>query len=600
MLAFTAKSEFSVIAQRACESCSRHGMLMEFLNPHNPDYEERLREWNDCMRGHLGDATYLGRDTLDPEYSKAVESCSELDPPDKWYCYPEIVSVFMGERFTNPCFHLLSSIFYDPATDKPPEYIFKGSYEANIEGGRIIEYAEDYKKPVIAKMELRLYYNGNTPELVQEWSSENTINEPRALFNKLKTPKSLTPLFEEFERVPVSCEVSIPTPDKICESDTCEIILSGFKDSDGNSSREFNRIVVHIFAGTILNGEDSNFGPDRKVFRVGDGTVKVIYRPPSGGAEDFDWLRVYNSCDILPPEKYPYANTLPLDLIAEEEFPITCKFDAIVRVKGSYSKTEKSSFQEDNAWGKGERTHDLHEHREGTVYLPLKLEYAYDVEVQNLKYEYFLPLDIHLSSFNASSRSKEYRSSIGSDQGSETTIMKNRTATNQKLALKEIMLQTYIVLTSDLKTGKVIKIDLDGFPVEFTWNESVNTHTDSWWKPPPQPGHESTDDRQSSKSDDSFQVGPVEDPVPDPTIKSSTEAIMNYLKDMGIALPPEAEASGKEEVPVIEPDLLVKFGDGKTYFGGEGSKIIDNSRGPEQKREEYHFSWQATRKKKPL
>lgn len=75
----------------------------------------------------------------------------------------------MGERFTNPCFHFLSPIFYAPGTDKPPEYIFKGSYEANLTGGRIIEYEEDYKKPVIAKMELRLYYNGNTPEIIQEW-----------------------------------------------------------------------------------------------------------------------------------------------------------------------------------------------------------------------------------------------------------------------------------------------------------------------------------------------------------------------------------------------------------------------------------------------
>jgi hypothetical protein len=75
---------------------------------------------------------------------------------------------------------------------------------------------------------------------------------------------------------------------------------------------------------------------------------------------------------------------------------------------------------------------------------------------------------------------------------------------------------------------------------------------------------------------------------------------MNYLKEMGIALPAEAQAAGKEEVPGIEPDLLVKHGDGKTWFGGEGSKIIDNSEGSTVNREEFSFSWQATRKKKPL
>lgn len=39
-------------------------------------------------------------------------------------------------------------------------------------------------------MGLRLCYNGNAPQLVAEWPSENTINDPGALFNKHKTPTS--------------------------------------------------------------------------------------------------------------------------------------------------------------------------------------------------------------------------------------------------------------------------------------------------------------------------------------------------------------------------------------------------------------------------
>ena len=598
-LAFTLMSEYNASAQRGCENCSRHGMLDDFLNPNNPDYEERLKQWNDCMTQYLGNREFAW-DTLNPDLKTALQNCQDLDPPEKWYCYPTMMSLFMGERFTSPCFHLLSPVIYSPETDKPPEYIFQGSYEANLQGGRIIEYADDYKKPVIARMELRLYYNGNTPELVTQWSSENTINEPRALFNKLKTPKSLNRLLEEFEKVPVSCDVRVPTPDEICEKDTCEIILSGFSDASGNPSREFNRIVVHVFAGTILNGEDSNFGPDRKVFSVGEGTIRVNYRPPAGGEEDFDRIRVYNSCDILPEEKYPYENTLPGQLIADEEFPITCKFDAILGIKGSYRKTEKSAFQEDNAWGKSERTHELKENREATLYVPLQLENSFDAEAQNLKYEYYRPLDIHLAGFNASVRDREYRSSVASDQGSETTILKSKVASDHKVSMKEVMLKNNIVMTSDLKTGKVLKINIDGFPLEFTWEETVDTHTESWWQPPPQPGHETKDDRQSSSSDDSYQVGPVGDPVPDPTIKSSTEAVMNYLKDMGVPLPAEANVSEEEDVSQTEPDLLVKSGDGKSYFGGEGRKIIDNSEGSTINRLELYFSWQVTRNRKPL
>jgi len=313
-------------AQRRCEECARRGMLVEFLNPHNQDYEQRLKEWNACMTEQLGDREFREEDSLNPELNDAIEKCKALDPPDKWYCYPSMVSAYMGERFTNQCFHLLSQIYYSPGTHKPPEYIFKGSYEANLTGGRIIEYDEDYKKPVIAKMELRLYYNGNTPELIQEWSSENTINDPRSLFNKLKTPKSLNPIFEEFEKKPVSIDVEVPTQEEICDQGKGIIILSGFKDVSGRPSREFNRIVVSIYKGKIMNGADSDYGPDYKVFNVGEGEVRVEYQPPEDKDDGYEWLRVYNSCDILPKEKHPLSSTVPDELIVDQHFPIACGF----------------------------------------------------------------------------------------------------------------------------------------------------------------------------------------------------------------------------------------------------------------------------------
>lgn len=274
------------------------------------------------------------------------------------------------------------------------------------------------------------------------------------------------------------------------------------------------------------------------------------------------------------------------------------EYDATLTVKGSYRLTENSSFEEKNNWGTNESSYELNELREASFYIPLKMENSYDVEVQNLRYEYYLPLDINLSHFNAGYRRKEFRSSIGSDQGSKTTVLKNKISTVPKLSVKEVMLQNFIVMTLDLKTGKVLKIDIDGFPVEFTWKETIDTHHESWWQPPPQPGHETKDDTGSSSEDDSFFACPVEDPVPDPTVKSSTAEIMKYLKDMGVPLPAETEAPGEEEVALIAPDLLVKYGDGKTYFGGEGWKITDSTDGPEKKHEEFHFSWQATRKRK--
>ena len=72
-----------------------------------------------------------------------------------------------------------------------------------------------------------------------------------------------------------------------------------------------------------------------------------------------------------------------------------------------------------------------------------------------------------------------------------------------------------------------------------------------------------------------------------------------YLKDLGTPLPENIEIpEDEEEIPEAEPDLLVEFGDGKTFFGGDGKKIIDKSEGSTVHREELNFSWQVTRKRK--
>jgi len=329
-------------AQKHCEACARRAMLVEFLNPHNPDYEKQLDAWQECTKKYLGDQAYLGPDTLDPAYKDAIMKCTYLDPPNKWYCYPSMMETYLGERLTNPCFHFLSPILYAPETDKPPEYIFKGSYEAGLEGGRIIEYFEDYKKPVIARMKCELYYNGNTPILVQEWFSENTINDPKALFNKLKMPKNITPVLEEFEKHPVKCEVKIPASEEICENGTAEIELSAFRDTKGNPSKSFNRIIVSIYKGEILNGENSDLGPDYKVFTIGEGSVKVQYRPPADKDDGWDWLRVYNSCEILPAEKAPMSGTLTDSMIVDQHFPFFCGF-----YKGTITITQSWDYADD-------------------------------------------------------------------------------------------------------------------------------------------------------------------------------------------------------------------------------------------------------------
>lgn len=328
-------------AQRRCEECARRAVLDEFTNPNNPDYEQKREEWRQCMKNQLGD--YVSFDADDPNVISAAENCEQFEPTDHAYCFPAIVAAFLGEHLTNPCFHMLSLQYFNPDMHRNPEYLFRGSYEGNLEGGRIVEIVTDTYKPVIARMKMQLYYNGNPQELVHEWYSEGTLNSPKGLLNKLNLPENISPLLEEFEKRPVKCEVKFPQPEELCENGEGEIVLSDFTDTRGSRSREFNRIIVSIYKGEILNGEESVFGPDYRVFTLQEGKVKVQYRPPAEKDDGYEWLRVYNTCEILPTEKSPMSGTQIDSLIVDQHFPIFCGF-----YKGSITVTKSWNYKKEN------------------------------------------------------------------------------------------------------------------------------------------------------------------------------------------------------------------------------------------------------------
>lgn len=339
ILMVTSLHVFDLAAQNRCEDCARRAILDEFTNPNNPDYEQKREQWRQCMTSQLGN--YVSFDADDPKVNAAAEVCEPFEPADNVYCFPAIVAAFLGEKLTNPCFHMLSLQYFNPDQHRKPEYLFRGSYEGNLAGGEIVETVTDVFKPIIARMNMKLYYNGTIPELVHEWNSQGTLNSPRGLLNKLNLPKNISPLLMEFEKRPATCEVEFPSQEELCEKGTGEIILKGFKDKGGNTSREFNRIVVSIYKGEMLNGENCIWGPDYRVFTLDEGVVKIMYRPPAEKDDGYDWLRVYNSCDILPPAKFPLSETSMDELILDKHFPIFCGFySGTITISKSWDYTE--------------------------------------------------------------------------------------------------------------------------------------------------------------------------------------------------------------------------------------------------------------------
>ena len=53
------------------------------------------------------------------------------------------------------------AITYAASENKAPEYIFKGSYEANIQGGRLVKMSDGKMKPIVARLIIQLFYNAS-------------------------------------------------------------------------------------------------------------------------------------------------------------------------------------------------------------------------------------------------------------------------------------------------------------------------------------------------------------------------------------------------------------------------------------------------------
>jgi len=285
-----------------------------------------------------------------------------------------------------------------------------------------------------------------------------------------------------------------------------------------------------------------------------------------------------------------------------DEATVTVKpleYEATLTLDGSYTNTVRSSYSRKQSDGVERGNYSLDERSDAAFYVPLKLENSGDMPMFNQRWEYYRPLEINLSSFNAFYRSKEYAYSNHSGYGFEKNTIKNKNPLKRQIPEKEYLLKSNIILIIDKKTDKVVKIGTGGFPVEFTWDETERSNGRSWTPDGSEPinnFNHKTDDMSTQ-----YAPGPVEDPVPDPTITSTSESLRTYLKDLGTPLPADVEVpEDEDEKAEVPPDLLVEFGDGKTFFGGRGSKIIDNSKGSNTSREEMTFNWQVTRKKKPL
>jgi len=294
--------------------CPRYGYLEEFSNPENPNYEKKLKEYDNCIKKNLG--KYRTFDQDDPKLVEVIEKCKELEPPEREYIYPSQIMYRLAQNLSEQNFHMLMD-----TKQTQPEYIFTGYYEIDLdeigEGG----------EPIISRLHIDLLYNGDYRELVKSWETVKSKNIVSGHLNMMfdnphsliRNERPISKLLKEFEKPPVTFKLEAEK-DEVNISEQIKIELSEFRDEKGNQSREFNRILVQVLEGKIMNGTSSNFNKDYKVFEIGNGLVTVEYQAPNKCDVTKDMINVYSGCEIIGG----LEKTTVKDKINEKELEIIC------------------------------------------------------------------------------------------------------------------------------------------------------------------------------------------------------------------------------------------------------------------------------------
>lgn len=402
------------------------------------------------------------------------------------------------------------------------------------------------------------------------------------LVNTIRNGPEITELIEKCEKRPVTlnigCDKEVFDPGEVIS-----IFLYEFKDKNGETSRPFNRIVVQVSSGEIVNEAPIDLGSEYYAFRVERNLVELKYRAPDNCDDPTVKFTIYNSCDILREQDLWIGKTQIKDRLQEKDFALNC-YDASINVRGNYDR-ELITSREGDKDGEVQK-HHLKESIEASAIIFLKLIESQDMPVFNQTWQYYKPTSVSLSGFNYNSEENRY--SAGPKY--ETTVDYHRSAKNPELEDKEHVSQLPWILVIDNETGKAVKFAPAGFNVAYEIDETENIksviYTDHG---PERDSHTNRKTRERS-----FALGPVGEEVPDPTIKPSDTWIQDYIKDQGIDIPagvPIPNVSNQETVKKIHPDILVRSGDGKTSFGGDGQRKIKKELEDGYDEQNFQYNW---------
>jgi len=468
--------------------CKRKAIIGDFANLHAPTYDDDQKKWGECMNEQMGGQSTLDPD--DPTLKKALKKCKDLEPeiwsqPQWYYMRPESLFMNLQIGLGTEYFSMtgLGSIFGIPILGEY-EYIFDGSYQANINDGSIIK--DDSKvsgKPVKSRFILKLYYNGKSKELVKSWVGERSTNTLNTQFRKMIHESDAKmnndkPFHDkvlwEFEKTPVKCEVKAEKKELIPGEETT-LRIASFKDRKNRTSREFNRIVVHVpeREGVIVDSDSVTLENRYWAYIIGDGTVDISYSTPATcNAEPV--IEIYNSCDILDSQKTPIWKTKRNELIAEYKVKIVCPKGHAIFTK-MFENTDLSGFW---ASDKNYRKKTVVKRIKASVLCNIKKKAGFPMGFNGKYIEYYDLSNCHVSSFNFIYSGKGHGDET--DEGITSKTIWDFEASKVMKGMPKLTFPTTMhILWKNDKREKPLPFHMPGFELKFDWEKYSKETTKS-------------------------------------------------------------------------------------------------------------------------
>ena len=558
-----------------------------------------------------------------------IGECSYKDPMGMLFSkdiFYRSIRTRLAELMTSECFHFIvpeviddywkreiesgNAILMIPNHYPEHEYSFESDFISGLD-----EY-NDEGRPVRSRLTITMYFEGEQRELVHQWQTLgtwDTISDRgttwlghgqkwRKVYNE---GPDIIEIMDRFEKKPASCLV---TPEKqiVNADEIIDIDISSFLDAYGNTSREFNRIVVHAYGGEILNGNACDIGPDYKVFKIGNGNITAKYKAPANCDEPTDRITIYSACDVLPIARIPLYKTQIFKQIEEETLIINCH-DAILFLKKTVVKNTRShiekSYQTGPCQNHNEDDLEFTETIEGSVYMTLESVGSFDMFAYNQRWETYEIKDIRISGFRFNSAEKKtiWHQSSGTNCAGNTLDQienRNKILSNQKL--DQARPGGTVVVAFDKESDKAVLIHPVGASIGYGYDEIYEMTSQITGKK----GTSTRTDSDTKQETDALNIEAVEDEQTFNPSSPRSRQMQEYIEsitgdssqlDIVPLVPPTQQGASQAK---IRPDLLVRYGDRINYFGGSGRKFIKKELDGGYSTEERKFKWQMSLKKR--